>query len=401
MRVKNKGLYTFLLIPFFRPLGLEVTRFHFLYYFFTAWEVVAIALFAILLFKSRDSFVLKKHDNSRFIRIYILYSFVISIFFKFINGNSLIPLIGLLSFCFSALIALYIANRDYEFIINFFYQYLLIVNVFNALFIVIPPLKSLITLPEYFFIGHRQAVPMVWALSVMLCSLKFNERKSKTTGREILRLLLYIGVASYNILNASVSTGIVVIGIFAVMYIIMVVLNKFEKINDAAMYVVFIAGLVINYLIITFNIQDYFSYYLAKYLGETTSLNGRIVIFNAFRRAALGAPMFGYGYKGIKVSTGWGGAWDSLDYAHNTLLQELTNGGAIGLLLFIVMSLAAIHRSMKSEKLNHKKIVLCTLVSELVIMCTESVNYYGYYMVFVVLINYLHKLDRTRNDGVY
>lgn len=396
MKLKNKGLYAFLLIPFFRPLGLEVSRFHFLYYFFTTWEAIAIAFFIMMLYKSKKVLALKRHDESKFIKIYIIYTFAISFVFKFLNGNDLIPLVGLLSFCLSPLIVIYIAEKDYKFIVDFFYRYLLIINLLNFLFIVIPPLGSLITVKEYFFIGHRQAVPMVWALSVMLCSIKFNEQKGKAKGKRLLGLLLYVAIASYNILNAAVSTGIVVFGLFALMYIIMVVFNKIERINDASMYILFIAGLVVNYLIIAFNIQDYFSYYLARYLGETTSLNGRIVIFNVFRRAVSGAPIFGYGYKGLEVSTGWGGAWDALDYAHNTLLQELTNGGAIGLILFITMSLFAIHGSLRSKNLNHKKIVLCTLVAELVIMCTESINYYGYYMVFLVIITYLHELDDIR-----
>ena len=137
--------------------------------------------------------------------------------------------------------------------------------------------------------------------------------------------------------------------------------------------------------------QEYFARYISM-LGETTSLNGRTVIFRAFFEAVSKSKWFGYGQNGVNISTGWGGAWNSLDYAHNTILQEMVNGGLVGLTLFFVTGMVTVHHTCKTENVYLKKIILCTLAAQMVIMCTESINAYGFYMLFLVLITYADRL---------
>lgn len=390
MKLRKRAVYAFLLLPFYRPFGLETSTFPFLFYFFTAWEIISVFILLLILYNNRKPMIIGKKDETRILKLYIIYTFILSITLKLFFNNSFIPLVSLFSFCVSVGISIYIAKEDYEFMLVFFYKYFYCINVLNFLFIVFPPLGNLITNDEYFFIGHRQSVPMVWALSMLLCTLKFEHSGIKR-GREFLKTFILVVIASFNIINASVSTGIVVISVFLIMFVIMVVFDKVDTINNVAMYVVYIVGLVINYLIIRLNFQNNFAFFLSRYLGETTSLNGRTVIFNAFFKAFDNSKIIGYGYNGIQVRTGWGGAWDSLDYAHNTILQELSNGGIIGFALFLIAGFVAIYYVNKSPKLNQKKIVLCTLVSQLIIMCTESVNYYNYYMLFLVIITFLYK----------
>lgn len=387
------GLYAFMLIPFYRPMGLEVTTFPFLYNVFLAWEVTAILLFMVIELKEKTGLVIKRGDKSRFIKYYVLYTFVLSIIMKFVTGNNNIPFGGLVGFSAAAFILIYVVKKKYNEVIDFFYKYLFWVNTINALFIVVPFLNDM--LPDgYYFIGHRQAISMAWSLSVFLCLIGHNARMRKNR-KGILITVLYLMIATFNLFSAasSVVTGLIVIAIFVILYVVMIVFKKFNTINNIAMYSIYIGGLVVNWLIITLNIQNYFATFFSEILGESVSLNGRTVIFNAFLRAFDNSRLFGYGFCGVRVSTGWGGGWNALDYAHNTLLQELTNGGVIGFILFAIMGVYAVHNACKTDDLYIKKVTLCTLAAQIAIMITESINYYKYYMVFLILITYISKIN--------
>lgn len=387
-----------MLIPFYRPAGLEVTTLPFLYYVFFAWEVISILLFVLIQFKGSTELIIHFGDKSRFIKYYIIYTFLLSIIMKFIIGNDNVPIVSLTNFCVSAFILIYVAKRKYGQLINFFYKYLFFINTINALFIIVPFLNDM--LPEgYYFIGHRQSVSMVWSLSVFLCLIEYNTNVRKNRKRTLITVL-YLIIATFNLLSSAivsnVATGIVVVAIFTIIYIVMVVFKKVDKINNVAMYSIYIGGLVVNWLIITLNIQEYFATFISSVLGETTSLNGRTVIFNAFLQAYNNSKLFGYGFSGVKISTGWGGGWNALNYAHNTLLQELTNGGIIGLILFVIMGLYAVQNVCKIDNLYIKKITLCTLAAQIAIMISESINNYKYYTLFLVLITYLWSYSRTK-----
>ncbi len=401
MKKKNGFLlYAFMLIPFFRPVGLEVTILPFLSYLFLAWEAIAIVIFVIIHFKDNMKLIMKRGDKSRFIKIYVIYTFILSIIIKFIIGNDIIPIIGLTSFCASAFILIYVAQRRYDDVVDFFYKYLFLVNIINTLFIIVPFLNNI--LPEgYYFIGHRQAISMVWSLSVFLCLIGRNARIGKSR-RRLLITISYLFVATFNLLSATstVATGIVVIAIFTILYIVMIVFKKFNTINNIALYSVYIGGLVINWLIITLNVQTYFAAFFSSVLGESVSMNGRTVIFNAFLNSFNNSKLFGYGFCGVKISTGWGGGWNALDYAHNTLLQELTNGGILGFILFAVAGVYAVYNACQIDNLYIKKIILCALAAQMAIMITESVNYYNYYMIFLVLITYISKANINLKEKV-
>lgn len=397
----NYVLYSFIMIPFFRPQGLEVTIVPSLYNIFFVWEMIAVFLFVIINIKGSNILKIRRKSEFRFIKLYIVYTFVVSVIMAFFKGYENIPVVGLFMTSTSVFIIIYISQKNYEMLVDFFYKYMYLINILNTLFIIIPGLRSLFTDDHYGFIGHRQEVSMVWALSVFLCLIKDNSDTRGSIITKKINTLFYLGITTFNLIYVMplAATGIFAFFAFVISYIIMIVFNKFDGINNIAMYSVFIGGLLINYLIIAFNIQTNFGAGILSYLGETTSLAGRTTIYKVFFEAYRNSRLFGYGYSGIKVSTGWGGGWNALDYAHNTILQELTNGGMIGFTLFVIMGLYAIHNACKTNNLYMKKVVLCTLAAQMTIMIAESINYYKYYIAFLVLITYISRLSDPINKN--
>ena len=369
---RNYALYAFMLMPFFRPLGLELKVLPFISSVIFVWELFVIFLLAIIQVKNMRSLHVKKSDEFRFLKLYSAFTFLNSITMKFLIGNQEIPLVSLLMFCSCIFIVSYIANRDCGVLIDILYKYFSVINIANALFIIIPGLNTVLSDDFYYFNGHRQSMSMLWTISVFLYLIRGALYREKYGKYRSWYAAINAGIATFNLIQvfSTVVTAIFALSVFIILYIALVIFKKINSIHDLALYCIFIGGLIINYLVIVFNIQNNFAAFLSNYLGEATSLNGRTTIFKAFYQAFNESSIFGYGFYGVKCYIGWVG-WNETGYAHNTLLQELTSGGLIGLILFIVMGLYAVKNACKIRNIYIKKVTLCALATNMVIMVTE------------------------------
>ena len=390
---RNYALYAFMLIPFFRPLGLELKVLPFMNIIFLAWELCAIFLFAIMQVGNMRFLQIGKSDEFRFLKLYSVFTFLNSITMKFLIGNQEIPLVSLLMFCSCIFIVSYIANRDSEVLIDILYKYFNIINIINALFIIIPELNTVFSDDFYYFNGHRQSLSMLWTISVFLCLIRSTLYKEKYGKYRLWYTVINLGIATFNLIKvfSTVATAIVVFSVFIILYIALVIFKRINSIHDLALYCTFIGGLIINYLVVVFNLQNNFASFLSNYLGESTSLAGRTTIYKAFYQAFNESSIFGYGFYGVKCYIGWAG-WNETGYAHNTLLQELTSGGLIGLIFFIVMGLYAVKNACKIRNIYIKKVALCALAANMVIMIAESTNQYYYFTLFLIIITCIYKL---------
>ena len=176
---RNYALYVFMLIPFFRPLGLELKVLPFISIVVFVWELCAIFIYAIIQAKNTRFLQVGKSDEFRFLKLYSFFTFLNSITMKFLFGNKEIPLVTLLMFCSCIFIVSYIANRDSEILIDILYKYFSIINIINALFIIIPGLNTVFSDDFYFFNGHRQSMSMLWTISVFLCLVRSSLYKEK------------------------------------------------------------------------------------------------------------------------------------------------------------------------------------------------------------------------------
>lgn len=391
---RNYALYVFMLIPICRPKGLELRVLPPISIAFFVWFIFTLFLFAIIQAKNMRHLYVGKSDEFRFLKLYSGFTFLNSITIKFLIGNQEIPLLSLISYCLNILIISYIANRDSEALIDIFYKYFCAINIVNALFIIVPGLNTVFTDDFYYFNGHRQSMSMLWTISVFLCLVRSSLYKEKYGKYRARYTAINVGIATFNLIQvfSTVATAILAFSAFIILYITLVIVKKINSIHNLALYCTFIGGLIINYLVVVFNVQNYFAAFLSNFLGESTNLSGRTIIFRAFYQAFKKSSIFGYGFYGVKGYTGWAG-WNATGYAHNTLLQELTSGGLIGLILFIVMGLYAVKNACKIRNIYIKKVTLCALAANMVIMITESTNQYSYYTLFLVIITCIYKLD--------
>lgn len=389
---KKNILFIFMIIPFFRPIGIEVAAVPAFYYLGTLLELLAIAYLLIATIHTKRIFKRTNNDNTLTLKMYLLYTLFISCLFKFVLGNSEIQLIALISYFFAPFCVIYVIKKDFKIVLDGFYWYFFILNILNLLFYHIPVLKNVINDDWYFFSGHIQSTTMLWAASVFVGLIKYY-RDENIERKSIAFTLLYIALPTMVMISAEVSTGILALFAYLTAYFFVFFRKKVKSINCIHLYTVNLVGLAFNYFLIRINIQTVFAVILYKYFNNTTSLNGRTVIWEAFSNAINKSLLLGYGYNGNKVNVGWGGGWDSLNYAHNTILQEWSNGGVIGLALFIIMSFFALRVAAGLKNIMYKKVILCLLAVQLVIMWSESMCFYNYYLLFIVFIVFMPKID--------
>ena len=251
---RNYALYVFMLIPFFRPLGLGLKVLPFLEVVFFAWELFAIFLFANIQVKNLRFLHVGKSDEFRFLKLYSVFTFLNSITEKFFIGNQEIPLVSLLMFCSCIFIASYIANIDCEVLIDILYKYFSIINIVNALFIIVPGLNNVFSDDFYYFNGHRQSLSMLWTISAFLCLIRSALYREKYGKYRLCYTVINVGIATFNLIQvfSAVATAIVAFSVFIILYIALVIFKRINNIHDLALYCTFIGGLIINYLVVVF-----------------------------------------------------------------------------------------------------------------------------------------------------
>lgn len=384
-------IFVLLLIPFFRPMGVEMAIIPRAYDFFVMWLYLSIGLFGLLFFTKTHTIRLSDMG----IKVYILYTLGISAFSDIIVGNN-VPMLSLITFCGAALLVLFLAQWDYRALVNSLFIYFLLLNVLNALFILLPIGKTYFTGESIFFVGHRQSLPMLWAIALFVWGIRTGFQECDKRKATIVLNIAYLLLCTFNLLASGSATAILVAAIYLLMYIFLVVKGKVSNLKYSIFYYVFIIGVIVNLLLVYGNIQYHFGDMIMKYFGETVTLNGRTVIWKYFKEYYYVNPFWGWGYNALRINVGWGKSWANLDYCHNSILQELINGGLCGTLVFGYMVLSSLRKVGFCDNERVKKIALCTLVSFMVIMCSESVNYYNYFLLFLILLSNMWRVDQAQ-----
>ena len=101
-RMKLEWIFLFFIIPFFRPIGLELEILPSAYTFFVLWLYLALVIISIVFLVRRP--ILRSTDIG--VKLYLCYILGGTLFSElFFSTNS--PKVSLISFCFAAFVLLY------------------------------------------------------------------------------------------------------------------------------------------------------------------------------------------------------------------------------------------------------------------------------------------------------
>lgn len=261
-------------------------------------------------------------------------------------------------------------------------------NIFLITMILNVTIFSEYVFPQYFivdrhitFLGHVQIIAMIGVLEIFLGYLRIKNSEKKIGA-------LIIVVAVINMLYSKTDASYVCLSL-------LVIFTCFRKSN-------IIKQIIIRNLNIIFGLYVVFNFliiYVVTY--RTDSLLGSIIQNHSSGRGfiwQLGLPdainklWIGYGAYGIKMAPFW--TQYSMDlssrlgfnYAHNTLLQLMLDGGLLLLILALATVLVGIRKINKIKSKDIRYVTSVIFCCWLVIATVESVVEYYYVYIFLMLV---------------
>ena len=136
----------------------------------------------------------------------------------------------------------------------------------------------------------------------------------------------------YNI-RQSISTSMICLSVF----ILLIVLDNFDmKIYQSILKIGFVSTIIINILVVFFNIQTFFRGFIENVLKESATLSTRTVIWKVVLAKIVQSPIIGHGINsGTTFTIGETTSYN--ESAHNQLLSWMFLLGIIGLIFVLVI----------------------------------------------------------------
>ncbi|MGN8738986.1 O-antigen ligase family protein [Bilifractor sp. HCP3S3_D3] len=262
-------------------------------------------------------------------------------------------------------------------------EFLLNILIFNQWFF-----------PSYFlvnnhitFIGHVQVAAEIGILGVLIsyAEYKHGMHKAKATLLIVLSFITMI----YSKTTASYAS----IALITVLLLIgKVVQIKEFTVRHIKLITVILIALTFMWINVD-NISIFSRFHNALVLYS----NGRTFIWNQGIELFKEKPLFGYGAYGAEIRPFWV-QWTNnglgFNYAHNTILQLLLDGGIVLMTMFIIVLFTYLHHTQKNIKDHNIKYVIYVLfITFLFVGQFESITEYYYFFMFLSLIPYMRELE--------
>lgn len=264
---------------------------------------------------------------------------------------------------------------------NVFLSYLCI-NLITYVFIP-QGLFDLKSHTKLFFLGVRTRFTEYAITCIMLGMICFFEKKIKPVN-----LTFILVICLLNIFLPKISTAIIGVGIMFLSYAFLKILVYKKKKNDFSLLL--ILSLIVTALVVFFDIQNMFSFFIEEVLGKNVTLTGRTIIWDgAIENIKRGNFIIGNGY----VNDGNFIAYrNKIVQAHNQLLQLTYESGIIGALPFFCLMIFCL-KSKNKETTKSDVIGAACIFSFLIMMITEIYAYYIAFFVALIVFCYRKNYD--------
>lgn len=235
-----------------------------------------------------------------------------------------------------------------------------------------------------FFLGYRTRFTDYAFALIIISALRYTIDKKNNI------LFLCVIVSVLNLFLKWIATGLFAVGFFfALLFFGRKIVKKVKRVSFRPFYWI---SLVLTYLIVRFNIQEKFSWFIETVLHKNANLTFRTMLWENSIQVIKEKIVFGHGLienNGNFVWNGW-----TYTQAHNQILQSMYECGAVGTILLF----AFIYFCCNKLKLNDKRgVVLGTGVFVyLIIMIVEI---YMYYMPTYSILFLAYFMSRKRSGN--
>lgn len=213
-----------------------------------------------------------------------------------------------------------------------------------------------------YFVGGKFQICYIYILLMLLCFLKFRQRRRM----KILLTLFGLFTAFY----VDCNTGAIGILITGMMMFLPERLFEGKKI-----YWWFFGAILINYLVVFVQVQltnPLIGALIEKVLHRNLTLTGRMNIYNNVADIMRGHWLLGYGYTSDYILEYMSGHWmGEITNMQNGFLQILYTSGIIGLLLYFVTLLILLKKLTEIGNMEDQLAVLAVFIAFFVIAIVE------------------------------
>lgn len=375
--------YYFVVISFLLPKGYAEysSTYHTITNLMTWGATFAIWLYYFISVSKKSKLI----ANNLSIFLYFIYIFIITIVLRGFSINGFQKLI-----CYPSifLFIIYTMDDNPRLLLNTFCNVLLVDFTLNLFF------KRSFFATQYHmtFLGHVQLISQLGLIAIFCSVLYFMYyRKSK------LRTIAIIFLCVYTMFSTDASTALIAIVILLFMYFCYRVrMYHFLKV-DTKYYILF--GLLISSLILFLSVRNNIVY---NNVNRIFDFNGRSFVWVAALESIRLQPIFGYGIEGILLKVFWNN-WvnqNGFNYAHNQIMQNMLDGGVVGLFLFWKMVNNCVKNINKIKEKKYKLLFNSVLIVFLIIMLVESVSLYCYFYMFLAFSFSFYKIENEKNQEV-
>lgn len=356
--LNNQIFLFFLLMPYFKPASLQYIA-PMIESLFELWKVGSTLIIFSL-------YVFYYHRLSKMILAITVYEF--ALFFSTIiaYGNywKLVVSCGtIIGFCMLTELCLNRNCKRYFSVVYHIYFLLILINFVMLLIYPHGIAADSYYHNKYNFLGIDNGL----AVDVMVPLMAISCIYSAFRGKKLMySALLMLAMISATVLITWSATGVVAWFIM-IAYILFIYKGRFTKYFNS--YALFATSMVLQVMIVFLRVQEYFAFIIEDILRKSITLTGRTEIWDMTYPIILQSPIFGHGvYEGHGLVI-----WhDSYMYSHNAILEIMTQGGIIALVLFAIPFIMAAVRLYKCRRHFLSGIVTVTLFTFLVTYLVEA-----------------------------
>lgn len=379
--------YLFLLIPFFKPVGLAtINSFNSI---MQLWKVVSIVLLLLFHFPRNNN--LRLFRNNKGIIGFIIFGMVYlvncvkfgndysNILNNFITDCVLMYLIISTSVSHKKKINAFMSALCYLFIFWIIVQSFSIFAV-RAGFLHLSDGSS----GDYCYIFGTDnysafaMIPMI-VVSCYIMRLK-NNKRNYITKSIILCALVTVGYIYVRSISAAATCLLLLV--FQVFSRKWKKVLKYITVKKTLLFLV-----IILFLIIRFDIQNYFLHFIAEVLGKgdkATTLNSRTIIWSMAIDLIKSKPILGYGAFSQEMIDNY--ILYGIDHTHNLFLELLIRTGFVGTIAYFGFLLMPLTKNYKNLLRSKSNILVCGMIIFLVLSFMDVYPLMQYqYVLFAFL----------------
>lgn len=364
----NYFFYYFIVIAFLFPRGYgEYNSLYHLINTILVWTATICIWIKYFVIIKKNTFLIKDNKSIFYYFIYILLITVV------LRGFSINGLQKIICYPSIFLFVLYSMKENSK---------LLLSSICNVMLINL--LLNYIVLRSFFatqfhmtFLGHVQLISQ-FELIAIVSSLLYSFLYKKSYFKSFVIVLLSI----ITMFNTDATTAGISLTVLIFMFLVYFVrMYHFLRFNSK-LYVTL--GFLLSCFIIYFSVRNNLVFNNAT---KILDFNGRSFVWISALESIKKSFIFGYGIEGTLLKVFWN-IWTNpsgFNYTHNQIIQNLLDGGLIGLFLYWKMVYKCIDNINKIDEKKYKVILNSILVIFLLIMIVESVSLYCYFYIFLAI----------------